>query len=282
MKLDDLQESDNVEDRRGVSGGGVVVGGVGVLVLALVVMLLGGDPTKLLQSVATGDSRPVASSTRGTAVDQKQVQFVKKILWSTEDVWASEFRKLGSRYENTKVELYADQTRSGCGAANAQMGPFYCPADRCVYLDLSFFQELQDRFGVKGDFPRAYVIAHEVGHHVQDLLGISAKVEQARRHASEAQANALSVRLELQADFYAGYWAQKAQAKFSFLDPGDIEAAVQAASAIGDDTLQKQARGYAVPDSFTHGTSSQRVKWFLKGFKSSDFREGDTFRVKDL
>lgn len=254
---------------------------MGTLVLVVVVILLGGDPRALLD-MTTQSSPQQSSEYVSSPEDDKMVTFVKKVLGTTEDVWSEEFRKIGQTYQNPKLVVFSDGVRSGCGFADAQVGPFYCPADSTVYVDLSFFRELNQRFDAPGDFAQAYVIAHEVGHHVQSLLGTSDQVNSARGRVSEAEQNELSVRLELQADFLAGMWARKAQDKFRFLDDGDIEEALRAANAIGDDTLQKQAQGRVVPDSFTHGTSAQRVKWFRKGFESGDIRQGDTFRTRDL
>lgn len=287
MRLDGRRESENVEDRRGEGGGrrgggGLVLGGgMGTLVLVVVVMLLGGDPRALLD-MATQSSPQQSSEYVPSPEDDQMVTFVKKVLGTTEDVWSEEFRKIGQTYQNPKLVVFSDGVQSGCGFADAQVGPFYCPADATVYVDLSFFRELNQRFDAPGDFAQAYVIAHEVGHHVQNLLGTSDQVNSARGRVSEAEQNELSVRLELQADFLAGMWARKAQDKFKFLDDGDIEEALRAANAIGDDTLQKQAQGRVVPDSFTHGTSAQRVKWFRKGFETGDIRQGDTFRTRDL
>lgn len=287
MRLDNQRESENVEDRRGQGGGrrgggGLVLGGgMGTLVLVVIVILLGGDPRALLD-MATQAPGPQTSEYVPNAEDEEMVVFVKKVLGTTEDVWDEQFRLLGRPYEQPRLVVFSGGVRSGCGFASSQVGPFYCPADRTVYVDLSFFRELDDRFGAPGDFAQAYVIAHEVGHHVQRLLGTSDQVDAARGRVSEAEQNELSVRLELQADFLAGMWARKAQDKFNFLEKGDIEEALRAANAIGDDTLQKQAQGHVVPDSFTHGTSAQRVKWFRKGFETGDIRQGDTFLARDL
>jgi uncharacterized protein len=214
--------------------------------------------------------------------EERQVKFVKVVLADTEDVWNAQFRRMGREYHEPKLILFTRAVRSACGFSSAAVGPFYCPEDERVYLDLSFFDELQQRFRAPGDFAKAYVIAHEVGHHVQKQLGISDRVDALRRRSSEKDANALSVRLELQADFFAGVWAHDAQQMKQILDPGDLEAAIRAATAIGDDKLQKQAQGYVVPDSFTHGTSEQRVRWFRKGFNTGDMKQGDTFSAAEL
>lgn len=256
-------------------------GGLGTLVLVVIVMLLGGDPRALLD-MANQAPQQQGSEYVSSPEDEKLKELVGVVLADTEEIWDEEFRKLGRTYQQPKLVVFTNGVRSGCGFANSQVGPFYCPADMTVYVDLSFFRELNERFGAPGDFAQAYVIAHEVGHHVQKLLGTSDQVNNARGRVSEAEQNELSVRLELQADFLAGMWARKAQEKFNFLDEGDLEEALRAANAIGDDTLQNQAQGHVVPDSFTHGTSEQRVRWFRKGFQSGDIRQGDTFRARDL
>jgi predicted metalloprotease len=207
---------------------------------------------------------------------------VRVVLGDTEDVWHDQFRRLGKAYQEPHLVLFSGQIRSACGFANAAVGPFYCPADEKVYIDLSFYEELKNRFRAPGDFAQAYVIAHEIGHHVQNLLGVSDKVHAMQRRVDKAKANELSVRLELQADFYAGVWAHHAQKMRHILEPGDLEEALRAASAIGDDRVQKEARGYVVPDSFTHGTSEQRVRWFRRGFETGDLSQGDTFQAERL
>jgi uncharacterized protein len=288
MRLDEIEESQNVEDRRaeggGRRGGGMVLGGgIGTLILVVIVMFLGGNPKQLLDMAGQQQApQQEQSEYQGSPQDEEMVSFVKKVLSTTEEVWDEEFRTLGRTYEKPRLVLFSNGVRSGCGFADAQVGPFYCPADKTVYVDLSFFRELSQRFGAPGDFAQAYVIAHEVGHHVQKLLGTSDQVHQAQSQVSEVEKNELSVRLELQADFLAGVWARKAHEKFHFLESGDLEEAMNAANSIGDDTLQKQAQGRVVPDSFTHGTSQQRMKWFRKGVETGDVRQGDTFRVRDL
>jgi len=285
MKWEGRRQSDNVEDMRGQGGGGggmVLKGGLGTLVLVVVVMLLGGDPKALLDMATNSQSGAPHSQVTGSPQEEKLKELVGVVLADTEDVWDEQFRAMGKVYEKPKLVIFSGSVRSGCGFADAQVGPFYCPADRTIYVDLSFFQELSDRFAAPGDFAQAYVIAHEVGHHVQNLLGISARLDEARGQVSEKEYNELSVRLELQADFLAGMWGKKAQEKFNFLEQGDLEEALNAANSIGDDTLQKQAQGRVVPDAFTHGTSAQRVKWFKKGFQATSLAEGDTFRVRDL
>jgi uncharacterized protein len=259
----------------------VLGGGVGTVVIVVLFLVLGGDP-KMLLDMAGQAGAPQSGQVVSNPQDEQLEEMIGVVLADTEEVWKEEFRTMGRNYEEPKLVLFAGGVRSGCGFADAQVGPFYCPVDRTIYVDLSFFRELDERFGAAGDFAQAYVIAHEVGHHVQKLLGISDQFHQARSNLSDSEGNALSVRLELQADFLAGMWARKADEKFDFLEKGDLEEALNAANAIGDDTLQKQAQGRVVPDSFTHGTSAQRMKWFKKGFETGDIRQGDTFRVKDL
>ncbi|MGH7170067.1 MAG: KPN_02809 family neutral zinc metallopeptidase [Gemmataceae bacterium] len=274
------RESENVEDRRMVTPGRAAIGGVGVLLIALVTFLLGGDPQKILNQLQQ-NNQPGAEQV-GAAPNPAQEElkhFVAVVLADTEDVWREQFRKMGKTYKEPRLVLFSGQVDSACGQADAAVGPFYCPGDQMVYLDLTFFDELKNRFQAPGEFAQAYVIAHEVGHHVQKLLRISDKVQARRRGLSKAGANRLSVRLELQADFLAGFWAYHAQKMKNILDPGDLEAALRAANAIGDDRLQKQARGRVVPDSFTHGTSAQRIRWFRRGFETGDFSKGDTFSV---
>ena len=277
------RESENIEDERG-SGGGrrvVVGGGIGGVILVVAYLLLGGDPQALLEQ----QQQSSLSSTRQVdpnAPRDEATKFVAVVLADTEDAWTAQFRQMGRTYEEPKLVLFSDQTRSGCGFASAASGPFYCPEDRKLYIDLAFYRMLRERFGAPGDFAQAYVIAHEVGHHVQNLLGISDKVQAARGRVSEAEYNQLSVRLELQADFFAGVWARYAERVKQVVEAGDIDEAMRAASAVGDDTLQRQSRGHVVPDSFTHGSSAQRVRWFRKGYETGDLRQGDTFSARDL
>lgn len=269
--------SDNVEDGRGGGGRIALGGGVGIIIV-IVGLLFGKDLTGLVSQLpATEQTAPKASD------DDPQVKFVKGVLKSTEQVWDQQFAALGEQYEYPKLRLFTGSVQSACGGATSAVGPFYCPGDHKVYIDLSFYDDLKNRFGAAGDFAQAYVIAHEVGHHVQNLLGVSAQMDQARRRLSEVEYNKLSVKLELQADFYAGLWAHHAQNLKDFrLDPGDLEEALTAANAIGDDKLQKQAQGEVVPDAFTHGTSAQRVYWFKKGFDTGDMKQGDTFNSPNL
>jgi predicted metalloprotease len=272
--------SGNIDDRRGMSGG-AVGGGIGIIVVILG-LIFGQDFTGLVSQIPGGQATAVEGKT-GDPTDAEG-KFVDGVFESTNQVWEAQFREMGSTYqEPEKLTLFTEYVQSACGGASSAVGPFYCPGDRRIYIDLSFYQELKERFGASGDFAQAYVIAHEVGHHVQNLLGISAKLDQARGQISETEYNKLSVKLELQADFLAGMWAHHAQNLKDFrLDPGDIEEALNAANAIGDDKLQKQAQGEVVPDAFTHGTSAQRMYWFKKGFETGDFNQGDTFSANDL
>ncbi|RAI98683.1 hypothetical protein LX64_04668 [Chitinophaga skermanii] len=275
MKWQGRRESDNVDDRRGMSGGQMAVGGgIGTLVIALLVYFLGGDPSQVVnmqQTTQPGTKREIS------AAEEQQAKFVKVVLADTEDVWSQVFSEMNKTYEAPRMVLFSDYVQSACGNASAASGPFYCPADKQVYIDLSFAQELSDRFKAPGEFAMAYVVAHEVGHHVQNLLGINEQVQRMRSQLSEAEYNKLSVKLELQADFFAGLWAHYDQKMKNVLEPGDIEAALNAANAIGDDRLQKESQGYVVPDAFTHGTSEQRMYWFKKGYETGDIKQGDTF-----
>jgi uncharacterized protein len=273
------RESSNVEDRRGIPAGGLAVGGGAGVVILLVAMLLGVDPRDLLQQTQTPESSAPAQH---DPAQDSLARFASVILAETEDVWGQEFSRMGREYVPPTLVLFTDRVQSACGMAGAAMGPFYCPSDSKVYLDLSFFAVMQERLGAPGDFAQAYVIAHEVGHHVQNLLGISEQVSALRAQAGEAEGNRLSVRLELQADFLAGMWAHHSEKMRPMLEQGDIEEALNAASQIGDDTLQRRTQGEVVPDAFTHGTSEQRVRWFRRGFESGDFSQGDTFTARDL
>ena len=277
------RQSDNVEDRRGISGGGMAIGGgLGGIVVLVIALLLGADPRQLLEQSRGVDPSTGTTTSRPTNPQEDELkQFSATVLASTEDVWADLFRQQGRTYSKPTLVLFTDAVRSACGEAGAAVGPFYCPGDQKLYLDLSFFNDLQTRFRAPGDFAQAYVIAHEVGHHVQNLMGTMDKVDAMRGRMSEAEANQLSVRLELQADFLAGVWAHYAQQK-GILEAGDIEEALGAASAVGDDRLQREGQGYVMPDSFTHGTSEQRIRWFRKGLETGDLREGDTFSARSL
>ena len=287
MRWQDMRPSDNVEDERGNSGGGMLSGrgmmigggGIGTLILVVLYLLLGGNPQQLTQQQS---QQTAPNAQQFTAEDQQLADFVRHVLGDTEDVWTQIFKGMGKEYRDPKLVLFTGSIQSGCGFASAATGPFYCPEDEKVYIDLGFYRELRTRFRSPGDFAQAYVIAHEVGHHVQKLLGISDRVHNLQRNATERQANDLSVRLELQADFFAGVWAHHAQTMQHILDPGDLEEALHAASAIGDDNIQKQSQGYVVPETFTHGTGEQRVRWFRKGYDTGDPSQGDTFNARDL
>ncbi len=282
MRLDEVEESSNVEDRRGSipRGGMVAGGGIGVVVLAIIVSLLGGDPQQVLDASKTMQGGAPQSSGQAQPINDEAKRFVSKVLKETEDVWTDIFRENGMTYQKPKLVVFAERVETGCGIADSGVGPFYCPADNQVYIDPTFYDTMEKQLGAGGDFAQAYVVAHEVGHHVQNLLGTSDKVNEARRRLSETQFNQLSVRMELQADFYAGVWAKRAGSLH--LDRGDIEEAMNAATQIGDDTLQKRGQGYVEPEKFTHGTSAQRVNWFMKGFQSGDIRDGDTFNARNL
>lgn len=272
--------SENVDDRRGMSGGKVLGGGAAIIVVVLG-LIFGQDFTGLVSQLPIGEPAGVEGK-QGVPQDAEG-KFVSGVLESTESVWTAQFKAMGQEYEQPVLTLFDNSVQSACGNASSAVGPFYCPADHRVYIDLTFYKDLKDRFGAAGDFAQAYVIAHEVGHHVQNLLGISEKVQRARGQLSEKEYNKLSVKLELQADFFAGLWAHHAQNLADFrLEEGDIEEALTAANAIGDDKLQKQAQGEVVPDAFTHGTSAQRMYWFKKGFDTGDFRQGDTFSSERL
>src|SRR4051794_599481 len=276
------RESENVEDARGSGGGRLVMGGgIGTVVLVVLYLLLGGDPQALFNAQEQAQvSQPAQVNTQAPRDDASK--FVAVVLADTEDAWNDVFRQMGRKYEEPRLVLFTDLIQSGCGFARGATGPFYCPQDRQVYIDLGFFRQLQERLGAGGDFAEAYVIAHEVGHHVQKLLGITDRVDAARRRASEAESNRLSVRLELQADFLAGVWARYADRVKHVVEAGDIEEAMRAASAVGDDRLQRRSRGYVVPDSFTHGSSEQRVRWFRRGYETGDLSQGDTFNAREL
>jgi predicted metalloprotease len=276
--------SDNVEDRRGIGGKGLAVGGgLGGLVIVALILLLGGNPDEVMETLQTDG--PTSSATAGqplSAKDKEMGDFVSVILADTEDVWQTLFRQSGREYREPRLVLFTDQVSSGCGYAGAVTGPFYCAGDEKVYLDLAFFEDMQRKLGAPGDFALAYVIAHEVGHHVQKQLGVYEQVMAERGRVSEREFNQLMVRMELQADFLAGVWAHHARQAPNFLEQGDIEEGINAAGAVGDDRIQRRTQGYVVPDAFTHGTSEQRVRWFKKGLETGDIREGDTFNAKNL
>jgi predicted metalloprotease len=280
MRWRDERQSENVEDRRGLSGGKIAIGGLGGIVVLVIALLFGADPRQLLEQLPQETGGPQTSRPVNPQ-DEELKQFVAVVLAQTEDAWGEIFRQMGKTYRKPTLVLFTDQVDSGCGVAGAAVGPFYCPRDEKLYIDLAFFRELRTRFRAPGDFAVAYVVAHEVGHHVQNLLGTMDRVDSARRRMSEEQANRVSVRLELQADFLAGVWAHYAQNR-GIVEPGDVEEALGAASAVGDDRLQREGQGYVVPDSFTHGTSAQRAQWFRKGLDTGDVRQGDTFSTGEL
>jgi len=284
MRWQGMRKSDNVEDRRGIGGRQLAVGGgLGGIVIAVLLLLLGGNPDEVMQSIQTAG--PEASAGAGQPLserDKAMGDFAAVVLAETEDVWNAQFQQSGRTYREPRLVLFSGQTSSACGYASAVSGPFYCPGDEKVYLDTDFFDEMQRRLGASGDFAWAYVIAHEVGHHVQNQLGVMDEVMSQRGRVDERQFNQLMVRMELQADFLAGVWAHHAQRTKNILEQGDIEEAMNAASAVGDDRIQKQSQGYIVPDAFTHGTSEQRLRWFTKGFQTGDLRQGDTFNARVL
>jgi predicted metalloprotease len=284
MKWRGRRQSGNIEDRRGMRvGRGVIGGGIGTVALVLLALYLGIDPSVVMQGV---DSGPVDPASQEPYVESDEEterrQQVAVTLADTEDAWNSEFAKLGGAYQEPVLVLFSGAVESGCGIAQAAMGPFYCPADQRVFIDLAFFDELQARLGADADFARAYVVAHEVGHHVQNLVGTSGRVHELQQRVGKVEGNQLSVRLELQADCYAGLWARRAQSLADVLEPGDIEEALNTASAIGDDRLQQGTGRAVVPDSFTHGSSEQRVRWFRRGFEGGAFEGCDTFKAADL
>jgi uncharacterized protein len=276
------RQSSNVEDRRGMSGGKIAVGGgLGTVVILIIALIFGADPRQLLEQLPTEQPSEVQSSRPLSREEEEAKEFVSVVLAKSEDVWNNLFQQNGRQYREPTLVLFTDRVQSACGMAGAAVGPFYCPGDEKVYIDLSFYEELKRRFNAPGDFAQAYVIAHEVGHHVQNLLGISDRVDAMRGRVSQTEYNQLSVRLELQADFFAGVFARYVRDQ-GVLEAGDIEEALQAASAIGDDKIQRQTTGYVVPDSFTHGSSEQRFRWFKKGYDSGDIRQGDTFSAREL
>jgi predicted metalloprotease len=284
MKLDDSRRSDNVEDDRGSSGVGRGAGiGIGTIAVVVIGYFMGVNPSTLLSLLNGGDGQagtaPTQVASNSAAANDPQVDFVRAILGETEDVWGAYFKSMGKTYTPPKLVLFSRQVSSACGFASTASGPFYCPGDQKVYIDLAFYQQLATEFGAPGQFARAYVIAHEVGHHVQNLLGITDNASQAEQQAGRSGANHVSIEVELQADCFAGVWATQANNVRKILEPGDLESGLQAASAVGDDTLQKREQGTVVPDSFTHGTSAQRVKWFRRGFDSGKIENCDTFKA---
>ncbi|SFB88539.1 KPN_02809 family neutral zinc metallopeptidase [Massilia yuzhufengensis] len=290
MKWEGDRQSDNVDDRRGAGGGGGGFGGfggksvgIGTIVIALIgSVFFGIDPSVILGGGEGTVPTQAQQAPRATPANDRETQFVKTTLAYTEDVWGQVFAAQGSQYQPTILTLFEGAVPTACGTGRSATGPFYCPADRRVYIDLGFFRLMQQRFKVEGEFAQAYVIAHEVGHHVQNLLGISDQVHNAQQRASEKQGNALSVRLELQADCFAGLWANRTNQREQFIEAGDVEGAMAAATAIGDDALQRQSQGQVVPDSFTHGSSAQRVRWFQRGLESGKVEDCNTFDAKQL
>ena len=280
MNLEGRRESTNVEDRRGMSTGKMAGAGIGggAIIIALLVMLLGGDPSSVLEQMATQTTtEQTTGEVEFTQEEQELASFARKVLAATEDMWTAQFAKYGYEYTAPKMVLYTGTTSSGCGTANSSVGPFYCSADQTVYLDLSFFTSMKSDIGADGELAYAYVIAHEIGHHVEYLLGTLGKAHQQMNQTTKAKANEISVRLELLADYYAGVWANNDDAKYNSIDEKDIENALDCASKIGDDYLQKKAQGYVVTESFTHGTAKQRYNWLKKGMKYGDIEHGDTF-----
>ncbi len=285
MRWQEGRRSENVEDRRGMTPARLAIGGgIGTLLLALAAIFLGADPRQVLNALQQQQQQaaPAGAKAPRNPEEDERVDFVKRVLAMTEDVWTDIFRKSGKAYQKPTLITFSRAVESACGNASAAVGPFYCPNDSNVYIDVSFFKELEEKFNSPGDFAQAYVVAHEVGHHVQNLLGISSKVHAAQSRMSKEEASELSVRLELQADFLAGVWAHHEQRMEQVLEPGDVERALNAASAIGDDRIQMENQGYVVPDTFTHGTSKQRVRWFRKGLTTGDMNQMDTFNAPEL
>ncbi len=284
MKWSGRRQSDNVEDRRGISGKGIAgVGGVGAIIIAVIAFFITKDPAQLLNTLQqTGGVQQEQLSPEAQAHQDSLASFIGVVLADTEDVWNKLFKEMGKTYEMPKLVMFTGAVQSACGQAQSAVGPFYCSGDSKVYLDLDFLEQLQQRLGAQGDFAQAYIVAHEVGHHVQNLLGTLDEVHGMRGRMGEKEYNEMTVRLELQADFLAGVWAHHAQKMKNILDRGDIDEAVNAAGAVGDDKIQMENQGYVVPDSFTHGTSAQRVKWFKLGFTTGDINKGDTFNARNL
>ncbi len=283
MRWQGRRKSSNVEDRRGLSGRGLTIGGgLGAVVALVIYLFFGGNSDKIPQGINPLQKSETSTERTLTAQEKELGDFAAVILADTEDVWNSIFSKGGREYREPGMVLFSGSTESACGFAQSATGPFYCPGDGKVYIDLDFFQELQQRLNAPGDFAMAYVIAHEVGHHVQNLLGIMDQRDRMRERLDEREFNQYTVKLELQADFLAGVWAHHAQRMKNMLEEGDIEEAINATGAVGDDRIQKRTQGYIVPDSFTHGTSKQRTRWFLKGWETGDINQGDTFNTEDL
>ena len=275
------RESGNVEDRRGISGGGMLAGGgIGTIIIGIIYFLLGGNPSDITNQVA--QTQQTQSTVPRSPEEEKLASFTRVILADTEDVWGAIFKENGQTYKQPRLVMFTQQTQSGCGFSSAATGPFYCPGDQQLYIDLSFCEDMQKKLHSPGDFAVAYVVAHEVGHHIQNLLGTASKVNNLRQQGNETQGNKLSVMMELQADFYAGVWAHYEDKYKNALDAGDIEEAMNAANQIGDDRLQQQSTGRVVPDAFTHGTSAQRMFWFKKGYETGDIKQGNTFEAANL
>jgi uncharacterized protein len=282
MKWKGREQSGNVEDRRGLSGRKMAAGGtLGTLAIVVIVWLLGGDPSQIINSLQSPGNETAVADSSVIKAEEETSAFAAVVLKDTEDIWQMIFRKNGKTYREPVLVLFSSSTESACGYSSAATGPFYCPGDEKVYVDLSFMTELQQKLGATGDFAMAYIIAHEVGHHVQKQLGITEKMNEMRNSMSESAYRKKSVRLELQADFLAGVWAHYAEKTKDILEPGDIEEAMNAAAAVGDDRIQMKSQGYVVPDAFTHGTAEQRRKWFLKGYRTGDMNQGDTFSSGD-
>ena len=282
MRWKGREQSGNVEDRRGLSGKQVVAGGtIGTIIIALLVWILGGNPMQVLNNLGTSNS-PATEESATAPADDELTQFVSTVLKDTEDVWNTLFSQSGKTYREPKLVIYSQATQSACGYSSAATGPFYCPGDEKVYIDLDFLEQLQQQLGAPGDFAMAYIISHEIGHHVQNQLGVMEQMQSMRSRLSEADYNQYNVRLELQADFLAGVWAHHAQKMKDILEEGDIEEALNAASAVGDDRIMMEQQGYVVPDAFTHGSSEQRLRWFTKGFQTGDPNQGDTFQAENL
>lgn len=283
MRWKNREQSTNVEDRRRIGGKQIAAGGgIGTLAIVLIVWLLGGNPSELINNLQTSGGQTTAADPAVIEAEEELAAFAKTVLKDTEDVWNEVFQTGGNAYREPVLVLFSGAAESACGYNSSATGPFYCPGDEKVYIDLSFLSDLQQQLGAQGDFAMAYIIAHEVGHHVQKLLGITDQMNQLRGRLSEAEYNKYSVRLELQADFLAGVWANHAQRTKNILEEGDVEEAVNAAAAVGDDRIMMQSQGYVVPDAFTHGTSEQRKTWFMKGFTTGDLNQGDTFSASNL
>mgnify|MGYP001765751001 FL=1 len=283
MRWQGRRESSNVEDRRSTGGRRVAsIGGIGTIIVLLIVWLMGGNPMQLLQTMQAGDNSESTEMVPTNPHEEELKRFLGVVLAETEDVWIKVFNENGDTYRQPTLVLFRESTESACGFSSAATGPFYCPGDEKVYIDLSFLEEMQQQLNAPGDFVQAYIVAHEVGHHVQKLMGIMDRYNSMRGELSEKEFNKLTVMLELQADFLAGVWAHHMDRTHALLEPGDIEEAMNAANAIGDDRLQRQSQGYVVPDSFTHGTSAQRMRWFMKGYETGDISQGDTFNANEL